>query len=222
MTIINTSFAFVFVHIPKCGGTSICNALAPLCTVMDIELGGTAFGQKIQSAYLERHGLDKHSTAQEIRAILGREQWLKFTSFAAVREPLSRLESAYSFLRSWDSHSNYLFDQLNQFESFAEFVASDVWQSDPGPDRIFKPQVRWVANEREDELLVDHLCHVESLDTAIASVLRELGVKPSLVPAAVPRLNVTPGRILSEELPDELNNRVRSFYAQDYTMLGYP
>lgn len=222
MTVINTTFSFVFVHVPKCGGTSICNALAKLCTVLDVEVGGTGFGQKIQAPYLERHGLDKHSTAREIRAILGRDRWLKFTSFAAVREPLSRLQSAYSFLRSWNSESNYLHDQINQFESLSDFVASDLWQTNPGPDRIFHPQAHWVANEKADSLIVDHICPVESLDTAVVNLLREIGVKPALLPATLPRLNASRTPVSSDVLPDHLLYKVRSHYAQDYELLGYP
>jgi hypothetical protein len=222
VTVINTTFAFVFVHIPKCGGTSICNALARLCSILDIEIGGTDFGQKVQAAYLERHGLDKHSTAQEIRAILGREHWLHYTSFAAVREPLSRLESSYFFLRSWDSHEYYLYDQLYQFESFADFVASDLWQSDVGPDRIFKPQAHWVANEAANELIVDHLCQIEEFDTAVPNLLREIGVKPAFVPTRLPHLNITAARVPREPLSEELTKKIRSFYAQDYSLLGYP
>src|SRR5947207_9305724 len=176
MAVINTTFGFVFVHVPKSAGTSVTSVLSKLCTVLDIEIGGSAFGEAIQPAYLKRHGLSKHSSAREIRCALGEQQWLRFTSFGVVRHPLGRLASAYRFLRKWDSPHNRLHATFNEFTSFAQFVASDIWVEGDGPDRMFRPQAFWLADSTRDELLVDHVCRTEKLDDDLHSLLKSLGI----------------------------------------------
>jgi len=49
--ILSNSKKYIFVHIPKCAGTSITRAIAPSCEWNDIILGSTEFGNEIQNAY---------------------------------------------------------------------------------------------------------------------------------------------------------------------------
>ena len=223
MAVINNTFGFVFVHVPKSAGTSVTNVLSKLCTVLDIEIGGSAFGEAVQQAYFKRHGLSKHSTAKEIRSVLGEPQWLRLTSFGVVRHPLGRLASAYRFLRKWDSPQNRLHATVNEFKSFSQFVASDLWTEGDGPDRMFRPQVFWLADSTRDELLVDHVCRVESLDSDLHALLKNLGIKNAHLPDVVPRLNTTD--VDSESgvsgLTSGLLERVRARYARDFAMFGY-
>jgi hypothetical protein len=77
MSIINSTFAFVFVHVPKSAGTSVTAALSQLSSTIDVEIGGSVFGEAIQGPHQKRHGLSRHSTALEIRSIVGAQQWLR-------------------------------------------------------------------------------------------------------------------------------------------------
>jgi len=63
---------FVFIHIPKCGGTSVERALGlPLLN---------------------------HDTAQERYRFLGERRWRERLTFAVVRDPYARLASSYFYL----------------------------------------------------------------------------------------------------------------------------
>jgi hypothetical protein len=221
MSIINTTFGFIFVHIPKCAGTSVTSVLSRLCTVLDIEIGGSAFGEAIQAAYQKRHGITKHSTASELRALLGEELWLKYTSFGVVRHPLDRLSSAYRFLRQWDSPSNRMRRQMDEFQSFADFVASDIWIEADGLDRLFRPQAFWLADPNKDELLVDRVLHTETLNADLERLLLDLGVPRSKIPTDIPQINTTKKTDSSPDLRNDLLDKVRTRYARDLRMFGY-
>jgi len=221
MAIINTTFGFVFVHVPKSAGTSVTSVLSGLCTILDIEIGGSSFGEAVQSAYLRRHGISKHSSARELRTVLGEQLWLKYVSFGVVRHPLDRLASAYRFLRQWNSPQNRLLGQMIAFQSFADFVASDVWIEAEGPDRIFRPQAFWLADAHKDEILVDRVLHTETLNTDLQRLLLDLGIPRAKVPIDVPQLNSTRKTDQPVQLSGDLLERVRTRYARDLRMFGY-
>jgi hypothetical protein len=220
MCIINTTFGFVFVHVPKSAGTSVTSVLSKLSTVLDIEIGGSVFGEAIAPAYVQRHRISKHSPARELRSLLGEQLWARYTSFAVVRHPLTRLASAYRFLRSWDSPQNELFTRVNAFGSFQVFVESDLWITEDGPDRVFRPQANWLTELDSDALVVDTLCKVESLDEDFFRLLKLLGVKASRLPSQLPTINATrPEALLA--LPGRLLDKVAERYAIDLRLFGY-
>lgn len=221
MSIINTTFGFVFVHVPKSAGTSVTAALSKLCSILDIEIGGSGFGESIQAAYQKRHRISKHSTANELRALLGQQLWLKFTSFGVVRHPLDRLSSAYRFLRQWDSPNNRMHAQMVTFQSFSDFVASDIWIEQEGLDRMFRPQTFWLAEQDENVLVVDRVLHLESLNEDLERLMVEIGVPCAKAPRDLPHLNATLKADLSLDLPGALLDKVRVRYARDLQMFGY-
>ena len=69
--IVNHSHKFIFVHVPKAAGTSVSELFSKFSAYSDLEVGGTELGEALQNAYKCRFGLTKHSTAEEIRAVVG-------------------------------------------------------------------------------------------------------------------------------------------------------
>jgi len=105
--IISYSKNFVYVHLEKCGGTSIECSLEEYLSPRDIIMGSTEFGTKVQLAYTKRFGFEKikneyvwkHSSAHDIYEFLGRQQWKKMHSFATVRDPKEIVTSLYFYSR---------------------------------------------------------------------------------------------------------------------------
>jgi len=69
----SSKYNFVFVHVPKTGGTSIRHLLEPLCA----------------------KNITSHHTALDIRSIIGSSKYDKALSFTVIRNPWDRLVSLY-------------------------------------------------------------------------------------------------------------------------------
>ena len=101
--IISPSRDFIFLHLQKCGGTSVESALQPYLKWDDIILGSTEFGERIQSLYQEQYGDDvlwKHSTADDICSFLTLPVWKQFNKVAVVRDPIETIYSFYYFAQT--------------------------------------------------------------------------------------------------------------------------
>ena len=57
MCVVSNTYQFIFVHIPKCAGTSTTYALSPLTTFADLELGSTEYGEKLHALMGPRFGI---------------------------------------------------------------------------------------------------------------------------------------------------------------------
>ena len=103
--IISPSKEFIFVHLEKCGGTSVESALEPHLEWSDLIIGSTDFGEGIQNLYFNRFGtqkvknkmLWKHSSAKDIYYFIGSDQWNSFKKFSVVRDPIDLVKSLYNF-----------------------------------------------------------------------------------------------------------------------------
>lgn len=98
MTIISNSKQFIFVHLHKCGGTSIEAAYSKHARWNDLVIGSTPLGEQLQHIYKELHGLHKHNTARDIRDIVGPDVWANYWTVSLVRHPLRIYESFYGWI----------------------------------------------------------------------------------------------------------------------------
>lgn len=101
MTFISNSQNFVFVHLHKCGGTSVERALCPQMRWNDVVLGSSPYGEKLQQIYKAEFGLDKHSSAANIKEVIGCALWDSYFTFATVRHPIDRIVSYYSYIKTF-------------------------------------------------------------------------------------------------------------------------
>ena len=97
MTILSPSRRLAFVHIQKCGGSSVEIAFARRQRWDDLVLGSTKLGEAIAPHYKQALGLYKHNTALELREIVGAELWSDWTSVALVRRPDKIYQSYYKW-----------------------------------------------------------------------------------------------------------------------------
>lgn len=98
--IVLNSRQMIYVHLHKCGGTSIEFSFDKIIKWNDIIIGGTDLGEKIQSVYNKKFNLHKHSTAHEIKSVVGEEIWGSYRIWATVRSPYERITSHYNYIAS--------------------------------------------------------------------------------------------------------------------------
>lgn len=216
MAIINNTNNFIFIHIPKCAGTTVGTLLSQYTKIGDIELGVTEFGQALSPLYFKRFGIRKHSQAEEIRNVLGDQKWNQFYSFSFVRQPFNKLISAYSFLKySWRGWSGS--DIMDSFDSFEEFVMSDFFLT-PGPDRIFAPQFRF-CYDSNDQCILDFIGKVERLDEDLNSLLNNLKLSSDKI--RIGKHNVTEKKKQNEKISSYCMARLIKRYGIDFKLLNY-
>jgi hypothetical protein len=98
MTIVCRSKKFIFVHLHKCGGTSVEQAFARHAHWNDLIVGSTFWGEWLQPLYKRRYGLTKHSPARAIRRAVGPQLWTDYWTIALVRHPMRIYESFYGWI----------------------------------------------------------------------------------------------------------------------------
>src|SRR5699024_5979694 len=143
----------IFVHIPKTGGISVNRAL----------FGGRGGG---------------HKTIRHYKQIFGVFTLREYYSFTFVRNPYSRLVSAYNFLieggygakdKSW-SEKNII-----QYESFREFVKKWLDRENIYKKNHFVPQSHYVCNQNF-EIEVDFIGRFENINEDFQKVCNELHI----------------------------------------------
>jgi len=103
--IISPGRRFIFVHIPKTGGTAMALALENRAMKDDILIGDTpkAVKRRQRLRGVQTAGrLWKHSTLADIDGLLGADQLDDFLIFTLVRNPWDRMVSYYHWLRAQD------------------------------------------------------------------------------------------------------------------------
>jgi hypothetical protein len=120
--IISRGRRYIFVHIPKTGGTSLSLALEERAKRDDLLVGDTpkALRRKHRLKGLASAGrLWKHSTLADIDGILTPQELEGMFTFCIVRNPWDRVVSYYHWLRSQSfEHRSVLLAKSRSFEGF--------------------------------------------------------------------------------------------------------
>jgi hypothetical protein len=121
--IISPGRSFVFVHIPKTGGTSMALALETRAHRDDILIGDTPKARKRKgrlAGLTPRGRLWKHSALADIDGVLSSEDLAGMFVFTLVRNPWDRMVSYYHWLR--DQGFDHPAVALAKATDFAGFV----------------------------------------------------------------------------------------------------
>lgn len=178
---------FIFVHINKTGGVSV----------------ETALGLPLKN----------HTTAAEYRDLMGESRWDRVFSFSVVRNPWDRVVSHY--------HHRIRTRQTGLREhpiEFAEWVRRTYGEQDPllfDNPKFFAPQYRWISDE-QGELIVDHVCRLETIDEDFAHVCERIGIQRSL-----PHLNRTERGRYQDYYDDQTHEIVRAWFERDIELFEY-
>lgn len=126
--IISPARKYIFVHIPKTGGTSLTLALEDRAKRGDIIISDTPKGKrrrqrvkKFQEQTDKR--LWKHSTLADLESIVTPEEMREYFVFAMVRNPWDRLVSYYHWLRMQNfEHRMVRLAKMTTFQTFVTHV----------------------------------------------------------------------------------------------------
>lgn len=182
----------VFIHIPKTGGTSVARSL---------------FGVE-----------SRHVPYQEYERANSRK-FRTYFKFAFVRNPRTRLVSAYDFLKRGGmnpSDARWAEEHLGRFSSFEQFVHEWVRPENVTTWPHFVPQHAFLFDDT-GRIHVDFLGRFERLAADYRVVADRLGVNRPLLEE-----NRSPVRARQDRYTPEMTAIVERTYARDIELLGYP
>lgn len=173
--IISPGRRYIFVHIPKTGGTSLTLALEARAHRDDILIGDTpkALRRRPRVRKLEARGrLWKHSTLADIDGVLSPSEIGAMFCFCLVRNPWDRLVSYYHWLReqSFDHPAVALATQ----QDFAGFLRAGHTQATIAA----APYASYMRDATGQEH--GHFLRLEHLETDMAPLAEHLGFVPEM------------------------------------------
>lgn len=185
----------IFVHIPKCAGTSVAQAV---------------FGQRKFA----------HRSVRDYQRMFSPAEFSAFYKFTVVRNPWDRLVSAWNFLRSErcpPGDQSWVKRHLMPYETFEHFVHDGLKRYPIRDFYMFRSQSSYLCLPGQDALLVDKICHFETLIDDLDGVFQALGAP------AVPlrHLNVSRHADYRSYYSADSWDAVARTYLRDISILGY-
>ncbi|PTQ67395.1 sulfotransferase family 2 domain-containing protein [Pseudomonas sp. GV071] len=185
--------AGLFVHVPKCAGSSVCKALFDTWRPGHLPLYW--YQEQFPQAYAEA---------------------FKFTF---VRDPLERTYSAYTYLRNnvplrRDQAANQL---VSRYASFDEFVRGWLHAENVRRQLHFAPQTDFLLDS-SGSLAMDFIGRQETLRHDFFTLCELLKISRDLPHLNASKRHEGSARDISNARTRHL---VRQVYARDYELLGY-
>jgi hypothetical protein len=157
---------FIFVHIPKCAGTSIEQALIPIVTP---HRGFKDLTQEARSQFwLPGRGLLQHSKIRRYGGVFPLDAYFKF---AFVRNPWERVISQIEYLRS---KGVPMFQRGELKEQIKRYCETEKWFLGHDVGACQLDYLQWP----EGELAMDFVGRFENLLPDFATICGRLGIDP--------------------------------------------
>ena len=205
----------IFVHVPKCGGTSIEDAMWPKTrTESDLWMGQDEHdNNKYQPGGLQ------HLLASQIREEVGDDVFRSYFKFAFVRNPFDKATSQYEYMKRT---ANTLRRKIGMAKDapFAEYVRLIQHHDHPH----WAPQHRFLFSN-DGELLVDFVGRFERFEADAQRVFDTVGLGARLGRwrfKRVPHSKDGGSRPHYREYYDnETREAVTAMYSRDFALFGY-
>ena len=183
----------IFVHIPKCAGTSIVTSL----------YGCLAGG---------------HTTFEEYLTVFEPENINAYFKFTVVRNPWDRLVSAFHFLKAGGANDKdrlWAEKELSLYESFDDFARHWLCEENIWKYHHFRPQNHYltVGNRK---LTLDFIARFENLEADFGVMAKKLGKN-----CALPQVNSTDRSSYQQYYNPKTADIVANVYAEDIKLLEY-
>lgn len=182
---------FLYIHVNKCGGTSVKSALKGVPSVL------------IPANNDILNNIDKGS-------------YVGLTKFTIVRNPIERFKSLVRMIwrdkdefLSADSIAEIVMDESVEFRACTDLARYIKRHGLP----ISHPHYGVIYN---GSVYMDHVFKLENIDNDWGSICKLIGVKKSL-----PRKNDTRGVKKEVLLSDEIRKRLIAYYEGDFLHFGY-
>ena len=195
---------YIFIHIPKCGGTSVEDALLePRCRRRKKDLFGLP--NKYQTGGLQ------HLMSSHIIEEVGEDIFNKYFKFSFVRNPWDKMVSQYHYSTTLrEDLLNYI--GISKFSSFKEYI-----------HRVSKSKihVQWDQQYKflyiNKKCVVDFIGRFENLEEDFNTICDKIGIPQQ----QLPHKKKSKHKHYTEYYDDETRAIVAEKYARDIEYFGY-
>lgn len=184
----------IYIHIPKTAGISV-----------SVSLLGKHIGR---------------TSALRYQVLFGKEDFNRYFKFAFVRNPFTRLISAYEFLYGggYSEKDKPIESIIKQYNGFDDFVVRFLTPETAQSNYYFKPQYQ-ILCDSSDRIMIDFIGRFETLEKDYDYIREKIGVGEPLQ-----KLNVTKKKRLSLAeyySSDTVIQKVVSIYEKDFELFDY-
>jgi hypothetical protein len=197
----------IFVHIPKCGGSSIEDIIWPIAERTEANLW-MGFVRPMHNK-LQTGGL-QHLLARQIRDEVGRDVFGSYFKFTFVRNPWDKAVSQFLYLMQSRPDLRE-FAAIRENASFEEYL-----------ERIrLRKHVQWqeqidFLHDENGQMLVDFVGRFESFERDARDIVSRLGINLT----SLPHTNRS-DRTGFQGYTAEARERIADMYAADIAAFGY-
>ena len=201
--IVSSKYRFIFIHIPKTGGTSIAEP---------------SYGSSRQGALIPHLGENDvinygHIRAAGLKERMG-EHWDEYFKFCFVRNPWDRLVSLYHyFLQNEEKAGSDLGLHIKACRSFREFCMS---MDHLKLDAHFDEQVTYII-DYNGQPIIDFVARYESMNKDFSQICNHLGL-PDI---SLPRYRRSKHNDYRLYYDSETKRIVEQHYENDIRLLKY-
>lgn len=213
----------IFIHIPKCAGTSIESAfghfddydgrgrqdhrtirmIEPLSALPII----SSYQNQQQLIRRVAHGLRKNPNVRN-KITVTRQQYLDYFKFTIVRNPWSRAASVYMNVMRDEVHKKR--HRVGNNAPMSEFLQDNVGKG------LLRPQFDWITDWR-GEIPLDFIGRLENLEQDFETICSMLGCGS----IELPFINVNKNRTTPTYFDEDLNALVAKIYSKEIEYFGF-
>jgi len=211
MMLVSEEYGFLFIHVPKTGGTSLVRALKGISDRPNIILRNIGYffddrGIKLPRSTYKILGYPYHVTARTLIEMWGRHTFDKYFSFALVRNPWDLTISEYFYIKRKRVHAHH--KRVRRMSGFKEYLR---WKA----KNYARPQCSWLTDS-SGEIVIDYIGRFEEYNESIRFILDRIGVD-----VIVPHANRTERGDYRQYYDDWCRAIVAEMYREDIDQFGY-
>ncbi|HFD79851.1 MAG TPA: sulfotransferase [Gammaproteobacteria bacterium] len=204
----------IFIHIPKCGGSSIEKLIWPRekdKTEANLWMGFTSeYGNKYQTGGLQ------HLMAKHVRQEVGEDVFDRYYKFSLVRNPYDKAVSQFEYMKKRPDLREFLgMSENDDFKTYLTLIAKKVhvqWDS----------QYKFILDD-SGNALVDYVGRFENFDEDVTTILDALNMHKNIfgVRKKIPHTNKSTRKHYRDYYDDESKAMLEALYKKDIAMFGY-